>query len=191
MPSYKDIQKQGTPIPGHMHIRYKGAWDMQDLYESIASHLRERKWHFFENVYKHKHPSPFGVERQYIWTAEQDVDEWVKIKIDIYIHTYDAHDIEIVGKDGERRIYTQGKIWIVLKLNDIWDPHHHFDTSSFWGQLKDFYIKYIVRKRRMLGYSPRYRHEQNLLYMLIQRRLRMESRDFEYSDIAGVHRRGP
>ena len=191
MASYNDIQRSSVPIPPPLKIRYKGVWDMQELYEGTISWLRERKWKFHEKVYKHKHPSPFGVERQYVWMAEQNVDDWVRIQIDIYMHTYDAHDIEVTGKDGNRKIYTKGKLWATLKIADHWDYEGNWDKNSFFGYLKDFYMKNIVKKRRMQGYSPRYRHELVALHAFIMRKLQMETRDYEYANIAGVHRRGP
>ena len=192
MVRFTDIQQRGNPLnPTLLKIRFKGAWDMQELYESLVDWFRDRKWEFHELIYKHKHPSPFGFERQYIWMAEQNVDDWVKVQINLYIHTYDAHDVEVIGKDGVRKIYTQGKIWVVMKIHDYWDPRQRFDTNPLWASLKDFLIKYVVLKRRMLGYSPRYRYELSLLYNFINKKLQMETRDFEYANIVGVHRRGP
>jgi len=43
----------------------------------------------------------------------------------------------------------------------------------------------------MQGYSPRYRHELDALYNFMMRTLKMETRDAEYANVAGVHRRGP
>ena len=83
------------------YIRHSGIWDMQDLYESIADFFRRRKYKFHERVYKHKHPSPFGVERQYIWEAERKESDYVQFHYDVYIHTYDAHDVEVVGVDQD------------------------------------------------------------------------------------------
>ena len=191
MASYKDIPKKAIPIPPPLKIRYKGVWDMQDLYESTVSWLRERKWKFHEKVYKHKHPSPFGIERQYVWLAEQKVDEYVSITINIYMHTYDAYDIEAVDKNSKKRIFTKGKIWVNLKAIINFDYEGRFDTHSFWGYLKDFYVKYVIKKKVMQGYSPRYRHELVALYHFMMERLKMETRDSEYANIAGVHKRGP
>ena len=158
---------------------------------SMLEYLRGKKYKFHEKVYKHKHPSPFGVERQYVWMAEQNVDEWVRIQIDIYIHTYDAHDVEVIGKDGEKKIYTKGKLWATMKITEHWDYEGNWDKNSFWAYLKDFYMKTIVKKRRMQGYSPRYRHELVALHTFMMRKLQMETRDYEYANIAGVHKRGP
>ena len=60
------------------YVRFKGIWDMQDLYETIADWFRRRKYKFHERVYKHKHPSPFGVERQYIWEAERRETDFIQ-----------------------------------------------------------------------------------------------------------------
>ncbi|MCK5282059.1 MAG: hypothetical protein KAK00_01495 [Nanoarchaeota archaeon] len=191
MASYKDIPQKASTGVYQLKIRYKGTWDMQDLYESTINWLRERKWKFHEKMYKHKHPSPFGVERQYIWAAEQKVDEFVSVAIDIYIHTYDAHDVEVVDKNREKRIFTKGKIYAYLKITLNWDYEERFSRSPFWGYLKDFYVKYIIKKKLMQGYNARYKDEIVELYQFIMKKLKMETRDFEYSNIAGVHRRGP
>jgi hypothetical protein len=189
MASYKDIQKGAAPISPPLKIRYKGVWDMQDLYESTINYLKERKYKFHEKTYKHKHPSPFGVERQYVWQAEQKYDEWLKAMIDIFIHTYDAQDIEVMTKSGEKKIFTKGKIYITLKIYENWDYQERFNKNSFWGQVKVFYQNYIIKKRRMLSYGPRFRNELVSLYHFMQRKLKTEARDSEYTNIAGVHRR--
>ena len=188
---YNQVQKGQVPVPPYLKIRYKGTWDMQDFYESTVSYLRDRKWKFHEKTYKHKHPSAFGVERQYCWIAEQNVDDWVKIIIDIYIHTYDAHDVEVVNKKGERKILTKGKIWVTLKIREHWDYNESFFKNKFLATLGKFYIMRVVKKRRMQGYSPRYRHELVALYQFMQRKLHMDTAENEYANIAGVHQRGP
>jgi hypothetical protein len=192
MATLADVSKQGksTPLPQPLTIRYKGIWDMQDFYESVISYLRERKWHFHEKVYKHKHPSPFGVERQYVWLATQQVDDWMHVDINIYIHTYDAHEIEVI-KNGEKKILTEGKIWISMKTWMISDYPEQWNTDSFWLQLKDFYLKYVIRRKVMEGYSPRYRHEISAFYHFMLGKLKADTRDYQYLTLAGVHRRGP
>ena len=191
MVSYKSIP-QGMPAGiFQLKIRYKGTWDMQDLYESAISWLRDRKWKFHERVYKHKHPSPFGIERQYVWMAEQTVDDFVSVRMDIYIHTYDAHDIVMQDKDGNRKTYTKGKFWAIMKTLINFDSSGRFNDSSFWAQLKKFYVERVIKKKIMQGYSPRYRHELSLLHNFLMKKLQMETKDYEYANMAGGHQRGP
>ncbi|MBW2975752.1 hypothetical protein KY366_08595, partial [Candidatus Woesearchaeota archaeon] len=70
------------------YVRFKGIWDMQDIYDTIADWCRKRKLKFHERVYKHKHPSPYGVERQYIWDATRIENEYIQFIYHIYVHTY-------------------------------------------------------------------------------------------------------
>jgi hypothetical protein len=191
MVRYKDIPKGAVPGIFQLKIRYKGVWDMQDLYESTINWLRERKYKFHEKVYKHKHPSPYGSERQYVWMAEQVVDDFVQATIDIYIHTYDAHDIEALDRNGERKLFTKGKIWAYLKIYFQFDHEGRFDKNSFWGNLRKFYQNYVIKKRIMQNYSPRFRNELVSLHKFMMQRLHMETKDYEYKNISGVHRRPP
>ena len=129
------------------HIRFKGVWDMQDLYEFMISYLRERKYKFHEKVYKHKHPSPFGVERQYIWHAERVENDIYKFVIDIYIHTYDAHDIEVKMKNGNVKTFTKGRIWLEfnggLRLYED-DGEERWSKNRFWANLRIFINNYLL-----------------------------------------------
>ena len=85
-PNLIDIKTtDGLPC---VYIRYKGVWDMQDLYQSMVDYFMRKKFKFYERIYKHKHPSPFGIERQYIWRAVRKESEWLQFTVDIYYHTY-------------------------------------------------------------------------------------------------------
>ncbi|MBS3135597.1 hypothetical protein J4401_01425 [Candidatus Woesearchaeota archaeon] len=188
MARYKDIPQKGMPLPGDLHIRFKGVWDMQELYDAAINYLRDRKYKFHEKIYKHKAPSPFGVERQYIWEAEQLIDDWMEVTFNIYIHTYDAHDIDVHDNNGEKKTLTKGKIWVVIRLTSSWDPKKDFDRNSFFGQLKAFYMNYIYRRRLLEGgFHRRFRTEQSGLYQVMLRTLKSERRDFEDAYQQGVH----
>ena len=79
----------------------------------------------------------------------------------------------------------------MMKVMINFDYEGRFNTKSFWGYLKDFYVKYVIKKKIIQGYSPRYRTELVQLHHFMMQRLKMETRDSEYTNIAGVHRRGP
>ena len=184
----RPIYDKAVPTPAS-YIRYKGVWDMQDLYESMVGWFRERKYKFHEKIYKHKHPSPFGVERQYMWFAERKEGDYEQVQYNIYMHTYDAHDIGVVMPDGSKKEYTKGRLWIELKVSFHFDWEKRWDSTSFYRTLKDFYNRYIIRKKYMEGYGPKFRDEFHQLQALVRNRLKMESDQFEYANMAGVHAR--
>jgi len=188
---YKDIPKGGKPVPGNMHIRYKGVWDMQDFYESCANYLRERKFKFYEEKAEQFEDGPYGKGGKIYWRAEQNVDDWVTVNINIAIHLYDAFDFEVKDRQGRRKTLTQGKISIFLKISDNWDAAGEWNQKPFYAALKDFYIKYIVRKRREFGYSPRYRYELAALYRFMLRKLKMETQMAGFAPHMSTHKRGP
>ncbi|MBD3164041.1 hypothetical protein GF323_02490 [Candidatus Woesearchaeota archaeon] len=189
--TYKDFKQSMKPLLGPMilpTIRFKGVWDMQDLYEFMINYLRERKYKFHERVYKHKHPSPFGVERQYVWRAEKEETDVYRFDIDIYIHTYDAHDIDVKMKDGAVRTFTKGRIWITFNCGVQMYEDTRWSLNRFWANLRIFLNNYVMRKKH--GWDVWdvmiYREVEKLIW-LTRRRLKMEYDEYEQKYWTGVH----
>jgi hypothetical protein len=179
----------GKPTPS-THLRFTGVWDMQDLYESMVNWLRMKKYKFNEKIYKHKHPSPFGVERQYVWEATREETEYGKIHINIYMHEYDSHDIEVTMRDGSKRVFTKGRLWAEFKIEMRFDFEKRWNTNPFYFHLKDFYNKYVMRKRWMQGWSPKTRTEIFAVQAFMRERLKMEHQAYAHKYYGGsVHRK--
>lgn len=171
-----------------VYIRHSGVWDMQDLYEFMIDYLRKKKFKFYEKVYKHKHPSPFGVERQYIWQAVREDEDYIQFVIDIYIHTYDAHDVEVTMKDGSRKVFTKGRVWMEFKGNVQFDWEQKFNSRAFYAHIKNFYNKYVLKKRiEGILWDTLWYREMHKLHNAVQERLKMESQGFEHRYWTGVH----
>ena len=183
------VMERGAPGTPTAYIKYKGIWDMEDLYESVIDWFRKRKYKFQEKIYKHKHPSPFGVERQYIWQATRDETEYLRIEYNVYMHTYDAHDVEVVMPNGKPKIFTKGRIWIEIRVTMIFDYAKRFDKNAFYRHIKDFYNKFIIRKRIVQLLHPKYRSEMFALHAFIQHKLKMESDEYEHAHVGGVKRK--
>jgi len=171
------------------YIRHKGIWDMQDLYESMTDWFRKRKYKFHEKVYKHKHPSPFGVERQYVWEAERKETDYIQFNYNIYVHTYDAHDVEVVMADKSKKMFTKGRIWIELKGDVVSDWEKRWADKSFYSKLKAFYNKYVIMRNFTKGWIPKMRYEMYELQTMIKKRLKMEADEYEHRHRGGGHRR--
>lgn len=182
------VFEKGVPTPA-TYIKYKGVWDMQDLYESMADWFRKRKYKFYEKIYKHKQPSPFGVERQYLWEAKRDETEYLQIVYDVYMHTYDAHDAEVKMPNGNTKIFTKGRIRIEINISTVYDSEKEFNKKAFYTHLKDFYNKYIIKKRMIQLVDPKFRAEMYNLHAFIKHRLKFESDEYEHAHAGGVHRK--
>ncbi|MBS3131050.1 hypothetical protein J4212_01340 [Candidatus Woesearchaeota archaeon] len=185
-----------VPIPegmAHMqhytnYLKYKGVWDMQDLYESMADFLRQQKFRLREVVYKHKRPSPFGVDRQYVWEATKEVEDYYRFHLDIFFHTYDARDIEVTMRDGAKKLYTKGRFWVQIRGAIVSDPDKRWEDRLFFAKLRNYYHKYVIQKK-MEGVWGDDLHYNILepLHHLIQERLKMESEEYEHREFTGAH----
>ncbi len=185
-----DHDGRWVPNPPY-YIRFKGAWDMQVFYENMIDWFRKKKYKFHERIYKHKHPSPFGVERQYIWLAEKEEEDYVKSTFEVYFHTYDAHDIEIIANDGTKRVFTKGRVWIEIKNYTLLDWEGRWNENAFYAHLKSFYNRYVIRRRFTEGWAPRLRYEAFELHTFVKRMMNMENSEYEHMYSAGIHRKIP
>ncbi len=177
--------RSGTPT---VYIKYKGVWDMQDLYISMIDYMRERKFKFQERIYKHKHPSPFGVERQYNWEATRYEDEYMEWFIYIYIHTYDAHEEEVTMKDGSKQVFTKGRMLMEFRGLIVYDYEKHWEKSEFYAELRNFYHKFIIRKKfEQKWWDELWYREIHPLHNFVKNRLKLEAEGFEHRYWTGVH----
>src|SRR3989338_11290538 len=105
------------------YIQYKGIFDMQDLYESIADFFTAKKFHFYEKQQRYRKPGPFGPEILYQFEANRDLDEYFKWNVFINMETFDMHEVEVVSKEGRKKKLMKGRIWIQLWGSAQMDPH--------------------------------------------------------------------
>jgi len=169
------------------YIRYQGVWDMQDLYESLAEWFRYKKYKFKEGLYEHREPTPFGRERIISFEAERKENEYTLVKYDMYVHTWDTHDVEVELPRGKKKNFSKGRLWIEIKVVILYDFEKRWDEKVFFKYLKDFYNKYVIKKKSEYEYSPKFRTEMFELHAMIKNHLKMESDEFEHANLSGVH----
>ena len=172
---------------GATYIQYKGVWDMQDLYEFIASFFHRQKFKFYESRYIQKRPGPFGPETYYVWKAERKAEEYYKFLITIFLHTYDTQDIEVVMKDGSKKTFTKGRIWIQFTGKVEMDYEGKWEESAFYATLRNFYHKYVIWKKiEGIWWDNLYYTVFLKLQSLVKERLKMESEGYEHRYFASV-----
>ena len=171
-----------------VYVQYKGVLDMQDLYESIADFFRQKKFKLYEVQQRHRRPGPFGAEILYQFRATRKVEEHYQWVVDISIETFDMHDVDVVLKDGTKKKMTKGRIWVQLYGNVEMDYEKTFEKSAFLSHLKNFYHKYVIKKKiEGLWWDELYYKIVLRLHALIQERLKMASEGFEFRHMGGVH----
>ena len=177
-------EMHATPV----YIQYKGIFDMQDLYESIADFFRQKKFKFYEKQQRLRKPGPFGAEILYQFEARRKAEDYYEFIVNVTIETFDMHDIEVVLKDGTKKKMTKGRIWIQILGNCVTDYEKVWEKSAFLAHLKSFYNKYIVKKKFEGVWWDELQYKIVLrLHALIKERLKMASEGSEFRHMAGVH----
>ncbi len=177
-----------VPAPTYF-IRFSGIWDMQDLYENMAAWFKYKKYKFNEVYNEQREPTPFGNERIYIWEAVRNENDYVQIRYDMYFQTWDVYDFEATLPNGETKSLNKGRLWLEIRCVVLYDFEKRWDDNAFHRHLKDFYNKYITKKKTMYEYSPKFRTEAYTLHSEIRKRLKMINDKFEHEHGAGVHGR--
>jgi hypothetical protein len=165
------------------YLQYKGVWDMQDLYEFVASYFHRQKFKFYEKKYIHKRPGPFGPETYHVWEAIRNVEDYYRYVISIFLHTFDTQDIEVVMKDGSKKIFTKGRLWVQFKGKTEFDYEKKWKENNFYVHLQEFYHKYVLHKKiEGVFWDQMYYDVVMKLQALVKTRLKMESESYEYKD---------
>jgi len=173
---------------GKVYIKYKGVWDMQELYEQSIEWFRKRKYKFQEKIYKHKQPSPFGKEQQHIWVATRKETEMLEWTINVYIHTYDAHEVEVVMPDGTKKMMTKGRIWIELTGVGNLDFEKRWSETNFYDNLMTFYHRYIFARESLdKWWDVLWYREVHRLHYYMLHILKSQTAEFEHRFWTGVH----
>ncbi len=176
-----------APTPT-VFVQYKGIFDMQDVYETIADFFRQKKFKFYEIQQRLRRPGPFGAEILYQFRAIREVEDYYEWVVNMTIETFDVHDVEVVLKDGTKKKMTKGRIWIQLSGVVEMDYEKIWEKSAFLAHLKSFYNKYIVKKEiEGIWWDELYYRIVLKLHSLIKERLKMASEGFEARHMAGVH----
>jgi hypothetical protein len=186
MPEPLPFTSKAAPM-NTTYIQYKGVWDMQDLYEFVASFFHSNKFKFYESKYIQKSPGPFGPETYYVWEAKRDAEEYYQFVIKIFLHTFDTQDVEVVMKDGSKKTFTKGRVWIQFRGHVEMDYENKWQESAFYANLRNFYHKYVIWKKiEGIWWDHLYYKVFLKLHSLVKERLNMESEGFEGRYFAGV-----
>ncbi len=169
------------------YFQYKGVWDMQDLYEFVASFFSRHKFKFYEKKYIQKRPGPFGPETYYVWEATRDIEEYYRGILNLFLHTYDTQDVEVVMKDGSKKTFTKGRLWIQFRGGIEMDYDNRWEENAFYANLRNFYHKYVIKKKiEGIWWDNFYYTVFLKLQSLVKERLKMESEGYEHRYFAGV-----
>ena len=102
----------------HPKIYYVGVFDYSKLVKTMANWMNEQGYEFQENVYKHKVPSPLGVEQEFKTSGWRKVTEYVMYWVHVHAHIWELKEIDVMV-DGKKKRMARGKIQLTFK-SEVW-----------------------------------------------------------------------
>ncbi len=132
------------PIPTQT-VRFQGVFDFDKLYNMIIAWMKARRYWVQETKYKHKVPSPLGAEQEIGLSGERNVTEFYQYSVAIDFHLWDMQEVEIEQPDGTKKKLINARMEIKFSGAVDIDYEKRFESSTLWKNLKDFFLKYIMR----------------------------------------------
>ncbi len=156
-----------------IEIRFKGIYDFEGLYKVLRQWFFDRKYDFHETKYKDKVGSPFGNEVEINMAPWLKINEFVKYNVSVKTHFYDVKEFETVV-DGEKKLMTEGRFFIVLNGTVEFDYNNKFKTPFEKWALK-FLVRTALKKYFELHYFDGVTYDVYELEALIKKHLKMDT----------------
>ena len=113
-----------------LKLKYKGIFDIKNLYDKLSKYFRTNHFIFFETVYKDK-----GDEVEIKAEFLQKTTDYLKISGEFNIHVFDSKDVDVNGK-----IMQTGRFEFSIKGEVTKDYDKKFKSEK-GKKLKPFYEK--------------------------------------------------
>lgn len=171
---------RGNPERAHFFshkkdmLKFSGVIDFDGLYRLVAKWFADRKYDFYETLYKDKPP-----ELELEWIAKRKVDELYQYKIRLYFHLWDVKTVEAI-KDGTKKKLTSCRMTIEFDPTVVVDWQDRWSESKFTKALLDFYINNIIKRELQLKYVDPLWYVVYRLHNIMKEYLEMETRGNAY-----------
>ncbi|MBI2144374.1 hypothetical protein HYU17_04475 [Candidatus Woesearchaeota archaeon] len=128
------------PLPVHMpkaapystrqgwythRIKYKGMFDLDGFYKTMALWFKERRFELHEKLYKSKPP-----ELRIEWEAERKRTSFVKELVFVYVHMWGDYNVEVI-QNGRKKKMANVRM-IVTVDGDIEAPYADIFGQKRW-----------------------------------------------------------
>jgi hypothetical protein len=163
-------------------LKYSGTLDYPGLLKVMRDWIENQGYEFHETSVKHKVPSPVGSEQEFVWWGWRKVNSYIKYHIDVFVHVWDLHDVEVV-RQGKKQKLQNLRIQIEFSGRCELDWSNRFGGSKVFQALADFYDTYIIRKDVDLVYTDQLYYRIYKLQQLAKEFLDFETKENAYEDV--------
>ncbi|MFH1398524.1 MAG: hypothetical protein ABIG95_00240 [Candidatus Woesearchaeota archaeon] len=155
-------------------IKYSGIVDLEGLYKALVKWFLDRKYDFYEDLYKDKPP-----ELEIEWNASRKVNDFYKYRIKMSFHFYDLKEVEVI-KDGKKRKMVKTRVWIIFDPILEYDWQNRWSKSEWSEKLLKFFVANVIKRELQLKYGDPLWYIYYRLHAFVKQYLGMEVGDNAY-----------
>jgi hypothetical protein len=160
-------------------LKYKGIFDLQELYALIKKWYDDRKFEFHEYNYKAKQPSVGELDM--FFRGYRNDSEWLRIWVEVYIKFWDLEDIEVI-KEGRKTTMNRGRLRIYFEVDMEYDYENKFESSKFMEAVREFYVKFIWL-RKFQVYADKIEYEVHGFSEQVKQFLNVGAKGNQFADM--------
>ena len=143
-------QIKDVVLDGPLHIRFKGIYDNEKVYNAIRGFIDEHGYDFLEPKYKEKAAGPTGNEGEIIIYCEKKITEYVMYSMDILIKFWNDRNFD-AEVDGKTKKLSEGRIMIKIVASIEFDY-----SGDVKGKFVEWLEVFLIRKLFQDYYITKY-----------------------------------
>ena len=177
LPTYHPkVPELKTTMGWYPHrIKYKGIFELEGLYRTMARWFKDGRYELHEGLYKSKPP-----EMELRWLGERKRTGYAKEIVRVHVHMWGDYDLEVIA-NGRKKKMANVRMVITIR-GDIESPYPDIFGQPRWSQtnierrLNTIFRNWVI-KREMEGlYWDRLYYELYDLYGTIKEYLKFGAR---------------
>ena len=156
-------------------IKYRGMFDLDGFYKTMALWFKERRFELHERLYKAKPP-----ELRVEWYAERKRTSWVKEIVEVAVHMWGEYDIEAIVNGKKKKM---AKVRMIITINgDIESPYADIFGEPRWTatnlerRLSQVFRNWVMAREMAGLYWDRLYYELYELYGTLKEYLKFGAR---------------
>ncbi len=163
-------------------IRYKGVFDIHELYKIVHDWLSSRGYQVHESKYKSILVQTGAKERSFDWSAHRKVTDFVMYWIYIHFQFQDLIEIDVV-KDNQPKKLQRGLILIRIQHSLEFDFAERMTRNKFHNTIANFMTGWIWKKKVDTLWEDKLRFKCYELMNVIKETLDFMTKGNEHYDV--------
>lgn len=162
-------------------LRYKGVFDINELYRIIYDWLISKGYVVHESKYKSISLQTGGKEKTFDWQANKKVTEFVMYWMYVHFQFQDIMEVEVI-KDGKKVKLQKGLVMVRIEPALEFDFTERFGKTKLEGAIMTFMTKIMWKKKIDSLWEDKLRFKSYELMNVIKETLDFMTKGNEHYD---------